>query len=175
MALDEEREINRAWHAWCQDSAEGSSLFPHSYTICNLPIPLPIEWSGPPRIWSYPVLNIDESSAQIRWWRCCVPKHLLMGHISAPWCSTEHIIPLSLLSRPHTQDRAFSHLFASSDHCSPSLNWHPRLSETLYVQHDSAAHGRLIVTTSSNAGHSLSLKMTDSLKKPRSKAISHKK
>lgn len=121
------------------------------------------------------VLNTDESSAQIRWWRCCVPKHLLMGHISAPWCSTEHIIPLSLLSRPHTQARAFSHLFASPDHCSPSLNWHPRQSETLYGQHDSAARGRLIVTTSSNAGHSLSLKMTDSLKKPRSKAISHKK
>lgn len=82
-------------------------------------------------------------------------------HIPAPWCGTEHMLPLNLLSRLHTQARASSHLFASPDHCGPSLGWHPRLSEALHVQRDSAARGRLMVTTSSNAGHSLSLKMTD--------------
>lgn len=82
-------------------------------------------------------------------------------HIPAPWCGTEHMLPLSLLSRLHTQPRASSHLFASPDHCGPSLGWHPRLSEALPVQRDLAARGRLMVTTSSNAGHSLSLKMTD--------------
>lgn len=91
-------------------------------------------------------------------------------HIPAPWCGTEHILPLSLLSRLCTQARAFSHLFASPDHCSSSLGWHPRLSEALYVQHDLAAHGRLMVNTSSNTGHSLSLKVTDPTKQAQIKS-----
>lgn len=74
--LNEEREINRQSMTSMVPGLNWRelSLFPDSYTICNLPIPLPIKWSGPPCIWSY-----TQFSTQMRVQpkhterRCCVP------------------------------------------------------------------------------------------------------
>ena len=94
---------------------------------------------------------------QIYQWNCGALEVLLPGPISAPWDHTEHVLPLTLLSKPHAP--AFSLL--SSTCTLPSLlrclfRWCLELSPAREMWADSPAQGRRLVTASSGAGHSKS-------------------